>query len=56
MFVLLAILLIAFNALADNIVFGYNPKGDYVPVKIGNDRIDYGYNPKGDYVPVKIGY
>ena len=39
----------------ERIEYGYNVKGEYVPVKIGNKKVEYGYNAKGEFVPVKLG-
>ena len=47
--------LAAFTAQAGDIRYGYNAKGEYVPVEIDGQQVDYGYNAKGEYVPVKIG-
>ena len=43
------------NALAGNIEYGYNGRGDYVPLAIDGERVEYGYNGRGDYVPTSIG-
>ena len=40
---------------ADNIQYGYNAQGDYVPTSVGGNRIQYGYNAQGDYVPTGYG-
>ncbi|MCD7779813.1 MAG: hypothetical protein LUH05_03995 [Candidatus Gastranaerophilales bacterium] len=52
---ILCLVMFAAPAFADNIQYGYNAVGEYVPVKIGNDRVKYGYNAVGDYVPTSIG-
>lgn len=39
----------------NNIKYGYNPKGEYVPIEIDGKKIEYGYNPRGDYVATKVG-
>ena len=40
---------------AGSIQYGYNAKGDYVPISISGQRVQYGYNAQGDYVPTSIG-
>ena len=42
-------------AQAQDIEYGYNMQGQYVPVAIGGEKIEYGYNMQGQYVPVAIG-
>ena len=51
---LLSILIIS-PAFADNIQYGYNAQGDYVPTSINGKRVQYGYNAQGDYVPTSVG-
>ncbi|MCM1003579.1 MAG: hypothetical protein NC408_04485 [Candidatus Gastranaerophilales bacterium] len=52
---LLASLLLAIPVFADNINYGYNSQGQYVPISVGNQRINYGYNAQGNYVPTSVG-
>ena len=40
---------------AQDIEYGYNMQGQYVPIAIGGEKIEYGYNMQGQYVPVAIG-
>lgn len=49
---LLCIVLCPCMAFADQIHYGYNAKGEYVPVSVNGRTINYGYNAQGDYVPV----
>ena len=42
-------------AYSQDVEYGYNMQGQYVPVAIGGERIEYGYNMQGQYVPVAIG-
>ena len=45
------VLLITSSVYAGNIRYGYNGRGDYVPVEVNNQRVEYGYKGRGDYVP-----
>lgn len=40
---------------AQNVEYGYNMQGQYVPIAIGEEEIEYGYNMQGQYVPVAVG-
>lgn len=40
--------------LAEQIQYGNNSLGQYVPISVGNRNINYGYNANGDYVPTSI--
>ena len=40
---------------AGNIQYGYNARGEWVPVSVDGERIEYGYNARGDYVPTAVG-
>ena len=35
--------------------YGYNARGEYVPMSVGGQRVHYGYNAYGDFVPMYIG-
>ena len=48
--------LYSFAAAADNIEYGYNSRGEYVPTKIDGKQVEYGYNSRGEYVPTKVGH
>lgn len=37
------------------IIYGYNPYGEYVPKSVGEQSIHYGYDPYGNYVPKSVG-
>lgn len=39
-------------AIADQIYYGYNAMGEYVPISVNGQNINYGYNAVGEYVPV----
>ena len=54
-YVVLLALVFSCSAYAGDIEYGYNTKGDYVPVAINGKRIEYGYNTKGEFVPISIG-
>ena len=43
------------QATPQQIHYGYNAKGNYVPTSIGGQKIHYGYNPYGEFVPTFIG-
>lgn len=53
--VCLVCLLFVTPCFADNIQYGYNSMGEYVPISIGNQRINYNYNSAGQYVPTSVG-
>lgn len=42
-------------AIAENIQYGYNANGEYVPVSVGNKKVEYSYNARGEYKPSSIG-
>ena len=50
-----AYFLCVFSAFGDDIHYGYNAQGEYVPMQIDGQRVHYGYNAHGDYVPMQIG-
>ena len=55
-FYIISIVLIIINeAVARNIQYGYNARGEYVPIQIDGEMVQYGYNPRGEYVPTSIG-
>lgn len=39
---------------AEQIIYGYNAVGEYVPIQVGGRNVNYGYNAVGDYVPTSI--
>lgn len=43
------------QAAPQQIQYGYNAQGNFVPVSVGGQRIHYGYNPYGEFVPKYIG-
>ena len=51
---LLCLVLCPCISFAEQIIYGYNAVGDYVPIQIGGRNVNYGYNAVGDYVPTSI--
>ena len=51
---LLFVAITTISVFAEDIKYGYNAHGDYVPTSINGKSIKYGYNAHGDYVPTSI--
>ena len=51
---LLCLVLCPSFAFAEQIIYGYNAYGEYVPIQVGDRHVNYSHNAQGDYVPTSI--